>query len=190
MHFFSSIMRLNCKGFEMKYSCWLANFLHFQQLQNDSSHSHEECVCPQAGCKWQLASCNHPSMNCLQLSQASEQCDEVLHSNCTEIKFQNGLCSVTPHSLFPSLPLFNPFPTTSLQDTWRAIASQHIPGSLTQRAMAAQFAFNKQLNRNKKPLREEYSKSATEREGERESENNAVWEERCDIDLFNNYNKT
>lgn len=124
-------------------------------------------VCPQAGCKWQLASCNHPSMNGLQLSQASEQCDEVLHSNCTEIKFQNGFCSVTPHSRFPLLHPFLSFPTTSLQDTWRAIASQHIPGSLTQHAMAAQFAFNKQLNRNKKPLREEHSKSATERERER-----------------------
>lgn len=63
------------------------------------------CVPP----SWlQVASCNHPSMNSLQLSQASEQCDEVLHSNCTEIKFQNGLCSVTPHTRFSSLPPLSP----------------------------------------------------------------------------------
>jgi len=50
----------------------------------------------------------------------------------------------TPH--FPYFP-------TSLS-TLQAIASQHIPGSLTQRAMAAQFAFNKQLNRNKKDAKQ------------------------------------
>lgn len=84
----------------------------------------------------------------------------------------------------------------------QAIASQHIPGSLTQRA---QFAFNKQLNRNKKvaqhstPQEQESWKGERGRAGLREvsrggfepekKPNNAVWEKRCDIDLFNNYNK-
>lgn len=51
-----------------------------------------------------------------------------------------------------STPHFPFFPTSL--STLQAIASQHIPGSLTQRAMAAQFAFNKQLNRNKKDAKQ------------------------------------
>lgn len=94
---------------------------------------------------------------------------------CTRTAWKSNFkmrCAQSPHT--HPLPLPVPFPLqgtpTSLQNTWRAIASQHIPGSLTQRAMAEQFAFNKQLNRNKKPLREEHSKSvsASVREGRRE----------------------
>lgn len=121
-------------------------------------------VCPEACGKWQVTTI--PRWMIPNHRRVSNE----LHSHCMEIKFQNALCSVTPHT--HPLPLPVPFPLqatpTSLQDTWRAIASQHIPGSLTQRAMAEQFAFNKQLNRNKKPLREEHSKSASERDERRE----------------------